>query len=295
MMDRNVRINKAIYMLSGGGGELTKRGLEANRLFKSETQLKEFVHNCFTLYNVGNQNQTNITIQKAFESEYLQIEKKGFYHLKINKVNKIRFFDSLPLDFKDLALANEENILGSETRSQKSKADNGLENADNIIETVSTELELFQKSFFDLLTKLIKRFENAKMYDNVVDTSQIRNGKQPLRLKAAENLLSQLLYIFHTVEKAYILRFMKLATGKIVDEHVLSKVCLLVITKLADMRRAVYQALSSFHGGRFNSYFYDNIYTEEMLQKHAKTFQDTGIKDAEPLLESIAQIYKSVD
>ena len=43
---------------------------------------------------------------------------------------------------------------------------------------------------------------------------------------------------------------------------------------------------------RFNTYFNDNIYTEEMLQKHAKTFQDTGIKDAEPLLESIAQIYK---
>lgn len=149
-------------------------------------------------------------------------------------------------------------------------------------------MNLFEKAFFDLLTKLVERFEKAKMQDKVVDTSQIRNGKQPLHLINAENALSQLFYIFHTVINAYILHFTKLTEKGIVDEQLQSKGLLLIITKLANMRKAVRQALNSFHGGRLNTLFYDNIYDEKMIQGHADAFKDAGImEEVGPLLRSV--------
>jgi hypothetical protein len=113
-------------------------------------------------------------------------------------------------------------------------------------------------------------YDSRKGLNNRI-TGQIRNGKQPLRIKAAEDSLFQLLYIIHTVEKAYILRFMKLATRKIVDEHVLSKVYLVVITKLAEMRKTVYQALSSFlvYNCWFGSFLWFDI---RIIASHLKNF-----------------------
>jgi hypothetical protein len=111
----------------------------------------------------------------------------------------------------------------------------------------------------------------------------------PQTLSNQENLKT-------SVVNAYILRFMKIATEKTVDGRIQSQIYHIGITKLAEMRKAVNQALNSFHGGRLNILFYGNIYTEEMLQKHAKIFKDAGIKEeAEPLLQSIAQIYKDID
>jgi hypothetical protein len=112
----------------------------------------------------------------------------------------------------------------------------------------------------------------------------------------AENALSQLFYIFHTVVNAYILHFTKLTEKGIVDEQLQSKGLLLIITRLANMQKAVRQALNSFHGGRLNSLFYDNIYDEKMIQDHANIFKDAGItEEVEPLLQSVAQIYRKVE
>jgi hypothetical protein len=284
LMDRSVRINKAIYTLLGGGGELTKRGLEGNRLFSSETELMEFVHNCLKIWQVGKQDEINKLMQEAFKCGYFQIEKKELYHLKIDKTNKVQFFDFLNLNDKNLASSKEENSLAS---SQE------MMNAKNIVELASKELDVFEKAFFDLLMKLVEKFENAKMYDNVVDTSQIRNGKQPPHLTAAENSLLRLLYIFHTVENVYMRFFMKLSAERRINKYVQSRVHMVVITRLAEMRKTIYQALSSFHGGRFNSYFND-IHTEGLLQEHFKVFQESQI-NVQPFLKSVDQIYQSVN
>jgi prepilin-type processing-associated H-X9-DG protein len=89
---------------------------------------------------------------------------------------------------------------------------------------------------------------------------------------------------------------MKLAEKGIVDEQLQSKGFLFIITRLANMRKAVRQVLNSFHGGRFNILFYDNIYDEKMIQSHATTFKDAGIiGEVKPLLRSVAQIYKKVE
>jgi prepilin-type processing-associated H-X9-DG protein len=62
------------------------------------------------------------------------------------------------------------------------------------------------------------------------------------------------------------------------------------------MRKAVRQALNSFHGGRLNTLFYDNVYDEKMIQGHADVFKDAGIiEEAKPLLHSVAQIYKKLE
>ena len=63
------------------------------------------------------------------------------------------------------------------------------------------------------------------------------------------------------------------------------------------MRKAIRQILNSFHGGRFNTLFYDNIYDEKMIQRHVNIFKNAGIREeaVEPLLKSVAQIYKTVE
>lgn len=289
--DRNTRISKAIYNIMGGSGRrtLTQKSLEANRLFYSRDALRDYIRNWFRVYQVDQLHIEEI-IRKAFKSKYIQIERKKFYHLKFNKAKKLQFFNSISLN-KHLWPSNTEDIQG---RCQKLK--NEPDNNIGIDDIVSSELDLFEKTFFDLLTKLVERFEKAKVQDKVVDTSQIRNGKPPLHLINAENTLSQLFYIFRTVVNAYILRFMKLMEKGTVDEQLQSKGFLLIITKLANMRKAVRQALNSFHGGRLNTLFYDNIYDEKMIRGHADAFKDVEImEEVEPLLHSVAQIYEKVE
>jgi hypothetical protein len=291
LADRDIRISKAIYNIMGGSGRrtLTEKSLQANRLFYSRTAGIDYIRNWFRVNQVD-QLHTEDIIQKAIKSGYFRIEKKKFYHLKINKAKKLQFFNSIPLN-KHLWPSDTEDVQG-QPKNQKNKADNIL----GIDDIVSSELNLFEKAFFDLLTKLVERFEKAKIYDNVVDTSQIQNGKQPLHLINAENALSQLFYIFHKVVNAYILHFMKLTEKGIVDEQLQSKKLLLIITRLANMRKAVRQALNSFHGGRLNTLFNDNIYDEKMIQGHADEFKDAGImEEVESLLHSVAQIYKKVE
>jgi hypothetical protein len=294
LSDLNIRISKAIYNIMGGSGRkaLTEKSLEANRLFYSTDALRDYIRNWFKVYQVDQLHMEDI-IQKGFESGYFEIEEQKFYHLKFNKAKKLRFFNSIPLN-NHLWPSNTEDIQG-QSKNQISEAGN-FSGIDDIISKVSSELDLFEKALFDLLTKLVERIEKAKMQDKVVDTSQIRTGKQPLHLINAENALGQLFYIFHTVVNAYILRFMKLTEKGIVDEQLQSKGLLLIITKLANMRKAVRQALNSFHGGRLNTLFYDNIYDKKMIQGHANAFKDAGImEEVEPLLHSVAQIYEKVE
>lgn len=185
------------------------------------------------------------------------------------------------------------NLWPSNTEDIQNQSD---DQRGDIVSKISGELDLFEKAFFDLLTMLVEQFEKAKLYDNVMDTSQIRDRKQPIHLLNAENALSQLFYIFHTVVNAHILCFMKLIERGAVDEQLQSNGFLLIISKLANMRKAVRQALNSIHGGRFNTLFYDNIYDEKMIQRHADVFKDAGIIEAvEPLLHSVSQIYNKVE
>lgn len=294
LVDRNIRISKAIYNIMGGSGRrtLTEKSLEANRLFYSRTALRDYIRNWFRVYQVDQLHMEDV-IQKALKSGYFKIEKKKFYHLKFNKAKKLQFFNSIPLN-NHLWPSNTEDIQ-SQSKGQKSGAGNILGMSDEIISKISSELDLFEKAFFDLLTKLVKQFEEAKIYDKVVDTSQIRDGKQPFYLIAAENSLFQLLDIFRIVQNAYMKYFVKLSTNMTINEHIKSEVFLNVITKLADMRKAVYQALNSFHGGRFNLYFNGNVY-HEMLRRSARVFNDAGIRaEADPLLQSLEQIHRNLD
>jgi hypothetical protein len=289
-VDRNIRISKAIYNIMGGSGRrtLTQKSLEANRLFNSRTALRDYIRNWFRVYQVDQLHMEDI-IQKGFKSRYFEIEKKKFYHLKFNKAKKLQFFNSISLN-NNLWTSDVDDIQGQPKNQKKRKAGNIL-GTDDIISEISIELNFFEKAFFDLLTKLVERFKKAKMQDKVVDTGQIRDGEQPLHLINAEKALSQLIYIFHTVVNAYILRFMNLTERKTLDEQLQRKGLLLIITRLADMRKAVRQILNSFHGGRFNTLFYDNIYDEIMIQGHTNTFKNAGIREeVKPLLQSIAKI-----
>ena len=299
VLDRNIRINKAIYSLLQGGGELTERSLETYLMFDSQKKLHEFIYNYFKLYQVGNEDKVKDIVQKALESGFFKIEEKVFYCLKVNKANKLQFFNSLPLqDFKSLEQLSEHDTQGHESTNEKNCGEsNSLENTDDVIESVSKELEDFEKAFFDLLVKLIERFEKSKLYDNVLDTAIIPAGKKPLRLIYAEKSLLELLYIFHEIINAYMLRSMILWPKKIKDKDILYKLYSIVFNKIADIRKVMHQALSSFHGGRFNQHFVNyvmsNTYATQNLLKHMQVFKDSGMeKEAEPLFGSMWKIYK---
>lgn len=85
--------------------------------------------------------------------------------------------------------------------------------------------------------------------------------------------------------------------NEIKDKHVLAELYNKVFTKIADMRRMMYQALSSFHGGQFNqrftNYAMNKIYATDNLLKHINVFKNSGLeKEIEPLLDSTWNIYK---
>jgi hypothetical protein len=271
--DRNIRISKAIYNIMGGSGRrtLTEKSLEANRLFYSNPTLKDYIRNWFRVFQVD---QLEDIIQKGFKLGYFEIEKKKFYHLKFNKAKKRQFFSSIPLNNHLWPSDTEDNILG----------------VDDILSEISNKLDLFEKVFFNLLTKLVERFEKAKMQGKVVDTIQIRNEKQPLHLIAMEKSLFQLLDIFNRVQNVFMQYFVRLSAEKAFDRNKQSNIFLIVTTKLANMRKAVHQVLSSFHGGRFNLYLTKNFYPK-MLKRSASLFNNAGMREeAKPLLKSLVQI-----
>ncbi|HEX5976080.1 MAG TPA: hypothetical protein VFY68_02320, partial [Nitrososphaeraceae archaeon] len=161
--DRDIRINKAIYNIMGGSGRktLTEKSLGANHLFNSSTAVRDYIRNWFRVYQVDQLHMEDI-IQKGFESGYFEIEEKKFYHLKFNKSKKLQFFNSLPLN-NHLWPSNAEDIQG-QSKNQISEAGN-FSGIDDIVSKISSELDLFEKAFFDLLTKLVERIEKAKMQD----------------------------------------------------------------------------------------------------------------------------------
>jgi hypothetical protein len=105
-----------------------------------------------------------------------------------------------------------------------------------------------------------------------------------------EKSLFQLLDIFNRVQNVFMQYFVRLSAEKAFDRNKQSNIFLIVTTKLANMRKAVHQVLSSFHGGRFNLYLTKNFYPK-MLKRSASLFNNAGMREeAKPLLKSLVQI-----
>ena len=206
--DINSRINRALYILEPAGS-LDESTLQANNLFETKEELKEYFENCLKLHQAGgNNNQIKQIVQTAFDSQLFEVERKTLFHLKVNRGNRLKFFNSL--DRKGLYNSKQINKdVKAPRQTRKSASDNtvfeGEILTDNILSLVLKELETFEKAFFDLLVKLIDKFEKAKLYDNALDTSIGHNGKQPLQLTAAEKALLELLYIFYEMVDVYML------------------------------------------------------------------------------------------
>ena len=65
------------------------------------------------------------------------------------------------------------------------------------------------------------------------------------------------------------------------------------------MLQVLYQALGSFHSGKFNSDFVNyamgNAYATKTFSKYYKTFKNSGLeKESKPLMDSIWELYEEI-
>ena len=110
-----------------------------------------------------------------------------------------------------------------------------------------------------MLERTIDRFEKAKFIDMQIDTYPTLDGKEPIHLDLQKESLLQLLDIFYETINVCTLRSTILLPQKIKDKEGTIPLNSIVFNKITDMLQVLYQALSSFHLGKFNSDFVNYV------------------------------------
>ena len=282
-MDRNVRINNALYHLwsSGGSSDLSPTTLQANNLFENKTELKEHVYNSLKLFQVSNDhNQINHIIKTAFDIGLFSLQKRELYHLKVNREKELKFFNAI----NSQAAITYEISRKSNEQNQKQKA----KGEKNHIAMVSRELEDFEKAFCNSLTSIKEKFE----------TSLFNKTGDPEYLQLISNALRALLKIFYEIASVYLHRLLVIWPKEVKDQATLQRLCCIVFAKIAEIRNLIEIALKFVHGGDFEKYFDSYVgskmYATNNLLKYVKIFKNTSIENhnSKLLLDTMWKIYE---
>ena len=270
--------------------------LETMNFFETKKELKDYVHRLLKRFGIE-QDKLEEVLRSGFNSGFFQTRKMVLHHLTINRANESKFFKSLSfLHSNNLGSLKEEPI----SHMTESKEVNGrYTDPKYLVNTVSRQLDEFGRAFFDMLERAIDKFEKAKFIDGVLDTYPSSDGKEPAPLKAAKESLLQLLDMFYETINVCMLRSTILWPQKIKDTKILYKLNSIVFNKITDMRQVLYQALSSFHSGQFNSDFVNytmaNTYATKVFSQYYKTFKNSGLEEeGEPLMDSMWSIYEEI-
>jgi hypothetical protein len=95
LIDERAGFNKAIYNLLSGGGLWTAK-LQANHLFNSPGELKEYLTNHFKVNGIRDENKLKIIVKNAFDTGFFSVEKMPLSYLKVRKDRELEFLNSLP-------------------------------------------------------------------------------------------------------------------------------------------------------------------------------------------------------
>jgi hypothetical protein len=267
LINERAAFNKGIYNLLSGG-DLSVAKLRSNHLFNDREELREYLKDHFKINQITNKNQINMILKNGFDTGFFSIEKRTLYHFKVRKEKELQFLDSLP-------------FLGTISGGHRQQATISNQEiprtitSDNIISTISTELRYFEKAFINTLAKIIKKFEEAYLYDSTHPTTP--------QLPVFENSLSELVLIFHEVISTYTYRGIILWPVQIRGKKILEKAHLIIFSNIATMRKLIWQRLSVFYGGTFDkmleNYNTAGIYRTQSLLRHIEVFKNSNMEN----------------
>jgi hypothetical protein len=284
-MDERVGFNKAIYNLLSGG-DLSTAKLRANHLFNNPQELTEYLINHFKINQVTNKDELDTILKNAFDTGFFSIEKMVLHHLNVRKDKELQFLKSLSF-LNPMSLSERQEAKTKDIVNQKFTE---IISTDNIISTISKELEYFEKAFVNRLSKIREKFEAANLSDML-------ESKSTPQLPAVKRSLFELISIFHEILATYTYRSMILWPIKIKDKNILNKAYSILFAKIADIRVIVSQALEFFYGGEFNKIFEEyavsSIYRTKGLLNHVRVFKNSDMeKESEELTDAFWNIHK---
>ena len=275
--------------------------LESMHSFETKKELENHVYMLFKRFGIEKVKIEEI-LQKGFESGFFQTEKRTVHQLTINRGNESKFFKALSFqsqNSKSLEGEPVSHMVESKKGEKQKDLDSRRADPKYFVAMVSKQLDTFERTFFNMLERTIDRFEKAKFIDGQLDTYPRLDGREPVHLKAAKESLLQLLDIFYETTNVCMLRSAILWPQKIKDQKLLYTLNSIVFNKITDMRQVLYQALSSFHSGQFNSDFVNyamaGTYATQTFLKYHNTFRNSGVeKESEPLMDSIWSLYEEI-
>jgi hypothetical protein len=198
----------------------------------------------------------------------------------------------------------DDEIIYYVTQKENSRDHNFYVKDDNILVSVSKELDEFDKNFFSALAKIKEKFD--KLYlkmkkDDVIKEGHGTGETKQQNLVAFQpllNVLSQSVEILYEVLDVYILRCILVWPNTVKKEDIVKKLYSIVFSKISDIQLRMSKILSSFKAGNFylvtQLSVYQRIYRTANFQRHLDDFKLVEINEIEPLLNSIWKINKDL-
>jgi hypothetical protein len=195
--------------------------------------------------------------------------------------------------FRILKDLKEENIVIGKKIKPNSREIQLYINNDNLLVSITRELEEFEKAFFKLLEKAELEFEEKY----VAIPSQTRNLSIQDQLEYSKMffLIIYPLQIFDEMVNVYNFYSILLWPKKIQDKDTLKELYTVVLTKIANMRVRIVEILRPLASGLvdalMNSKFLDSLYATRNMMDYHRAFSEFGMqKEIEPVLDSMWKI-----
>lgn len=188
----------------------------------------------------------------------------------------------------------EDKIIYWETLRENSRDHHHYVKQDNILVSVSRELDKFDKNFFSALIKVKRKFD--RLYSETWRKHGMpQAGAADLSpFQPVLNVLSQLVEIFYEVVDVYMLRCILKWPWTVKKDDVIKKLYSILFSKINYMQFRMSQILSSTKAGDFYSVMqlsvYQRIYATANIQRHFDKFKLAGIDEIDALLDTVWDI-----
>jgi hypothetical protein len=290
MMEERVRFNKAIYNLLSGGSDLSTVYLNTMHLFHNHKELREYLINHFKINQITDKDQLDTIVKNGFDTNFFSIEKMTLYRLNVGKDKELQFFRSLPF-LSSISLSERQQDKRDIFNQEFTNI-----NTDNIISTISKELEYFEKAYIHLLVKVIEKFDNAHS-NQLYATTKDAKEKYTAQLLPIKKALDELLDIFYEIMIAYVIRSIIAWPKKIENRNILNKAYSILFSKIANIRILFAQGFEDSYSKilleKFENIAMSRMYMTQSLLNHKDIFKNANMeKESEELMDSIWNIQK---
>jgi hypothetical protein len=203
----------------------------------------------------------------------------------------------------------QDGMVRQETEKENSREHKLYVNTENILISVSKELEEFEQNFFSLLEKVIKKMRHS-LSKSSSRTHRNKNARltiesklyylsegERLRIQPVADSLWQLRNLFFEIVNVYMIRSIDVWSQRIQDQEIRKKIYFIVFNKIANMNMRVsellsYPLLKNIYPLGLDGVVQHKIYATKNLVSWIDAFNKSNMeKESRPLLNSIWKIY----